>query len=99
MEKMQASKLPRQLKRTFCEPTLNALGKRVGFRRRKRELTPHRLCLGLVETMRGRRWKISLIFSALNNALCASNVQYKSLPNQLVKRQFQCLYAVYALIY
>jgi RNase P subunit RPR2 len=51
MEKKQAIKLSRQLKRTFCETTLNALGKHVGFCRRERELTPYRLCLGLVEAM------------------------------------------------
>ncbi len=51
MEKRQATKLARQMKRTFSEQELNALGKQVGFCKRERDITPYRLCLGLVEVM------------------------------------------------
>ena len=51
MEKRQATKLAKQLKRAFSEQALNGLGKRVGFCRRERDITPYRLCLGLVEVM------------------------------------------------
>ena len=45
----RVSKLVKQFKRTFSEPALNALGKAVGFCKRKRDITPYRLCLGLIE--------------------------------------------------
>lgn len=88
MEKKQASKLSRQLKRTFCETTLNALGKRVGFCRRERTLTPYRLCLGLIEAMGLSDVESIADIQRAYNALCASNVQYKPFHNQLAKRQF-----------
>ena len=88
MENKQASKLSRQLKRTFCETALNALGKRVGFCRRRRELTPYRLCLGLVEAMGVAKVESIADIQRSYNALSASNVQYKPLHNQLAKRQF-----------
>ncbi len=88
MEKRQANKLARRLKRAFSERALNALGKRVGFCRREREITPYRLCLGLVEVM-----GLSKIASIADihrsfNALCDSDVQYKPFHNQLAKKQF-----------
>ncbi len=43
------SKLATQFKRTFSEAALNALGKAVGFCKRERDITPYRLCLGLIE--------------------------------------------------
>ena len=88
MEKKQAIKLSRQLKRTFCETTLNALGKRVGFCRRERELTPYRLCLGLVEAMGVSQVVRIADIQRSYNALRAGNVQYKPLHNQLAKPQF-----------
>jgi hypothetical protein len=88
LDKKQASKLSRQLKRRFFETTLNALGKRVGFYRRERELTPYRLCLGLIEVVGLSEVENIANIRRSYNVLCVSNVQYKPLHNQLVKRWF-----------
>ncbi len=88
MEKIQATKLAKQLKRTFCEPALNALGKRVGFCKREREITPYRLCLGLVEVMGQSKIETIADIHRSFNALCDTDVQYKPFHNQLAKKQF-----------
>jgi hypothetical protein len=88
MEKKQASKLTKQLKRVFSEQALNGLGKRVGFCRRERDITPFRLCLGLVEVMGVSKIATIADIHRSFNALCDSDVQYKPFHNQLAKKQF-----------
>lgn len=88
MEKKQASKLVRQLKRVFSKQTLNELGKRIGFCKRERDITPYRLCLGLVEVMGMSKIATIADIHRSFNALCDSDVQYKPFHNQLAKKQF-----------
>jgi hypothetical protein len=88
MEKKQANKLAKQLKRVFCEQALNGLGKHVGFCQREREITPYRLCLGLIEVMGLSKIATIADIHRSFNALCDSDVQYKPFHNQLAKTQF-----------
>lgn len=88
MEKRQATKLTKQLKRAFSEQALNGLGKRVGFCRRERDITPYRLCLALVEVMGLSKIETIADIHRSFNALCETNVQYKPFHNQLAKKQF-----------
>jgi len=88
MEKKHAIKLARQLKRTFCEHELNALGKQIGFCKRERAITPYRLCLGLVEVMGHAKIETIADIQRSFNALCGIDVQYKPFHNQLAKKQF-----------
>ncbi len=50
MERIQASTMTRQFKRTFGEQRLNELGKIARFCRRERQVTPFRLALSLIES-------------------------------------------------
>lgn len=88
MEKKQASKLTKRLKRVFSEQALNGLGKRIGFCKRERDITPYRLCLGLVEVMGMSKIATIADIHRSFNALCECNVQYKPFHNQLAKKQF-----------
>ncbi len=88
MEKKQASKLAKQLKRVFSEQVLNASGKRVGFCRRERDITPYRLCVSLVEVMGLSKIQTIADIHRSFNALNDSDVQYKPFHNQLAKKQF-----------
>ncbi len=84
----QVSKLTRQFKKTFCEAGLNALGKAVGFCKRKRDITPYRLCLGLVEVFAAGKVETIADIHRAFNARCHTDVQYKPFHNQLAKAQF-----------
>ncbi len=88
MERIQASTMTRQFKRTFGEQRLNELGKIARFCRRERQVTPFRLALSLIESFAG--WTVKCIADIQRgfNALCESDVQYKPFHNQLAKRQF-----------
>ncbi len=84
----QVSKLARQFKKMFCEPGLNALGKAIGFCKRERDITPYRLCLGLVEVFAAGEVETIADIHRAYNARCRSDVQYKPFHNQLAKSQF-----------
>jgi hypothetical protein len=88
MEKRQANKLAKRLKRVFSEQGLNGLGKRVGFCKRERNITPYRLCLGLVEVMGMSKVTTIADLHRSFNALCECDVHYKPFHNQLAKQQF-----------
>ena len=84
----QVSKLARQFKKIFSEPGLNALGKAVGFCKRERDITPYRLCLGLVEVFAAGKVEAIADIHRAYNARCRTDVQYKPFHNQLAKSQF-----------
>jgi hypothetical protein len=88
MERIEASTMTRQFKRTFGEQTLNELGKMARFCRRERQVTPFRLALSLIESFAGGTVKCIADIQRGFNALCESDVQYKPFHNQLAKRQF-----------
>ena len=88
MEKKQTNKLAKRLKRAFSAQALNGLGKRVGFCKRERDITPYRLCLGLVEVMGMSKIATIADIHRSFNALCECDVQYKPFHNQLAKKQF-----------
>lgn len=88
MERIQASTMTRQFKRTFGEQRLNELGKMVRFCQRERQVTPFRLALSLIESFAGGAVKCIADLQRGFNALCESDVQYKPFHNQLAKRQF-----------
>ncbi len=88
METGQANKLAKRLKRVFSEQVLNGLGKRVGFCKRERDITPYRLCLGLVEVMGLSKIVTIADIHRSFNALSHSDVQYKPFHNQLAKKRF-----------
>ncbi len=64
------------------------MGKYVGFCKREREITPYRLCLGLVEVMGLSKIESIADIHRSFNALCRTDVQYKPFHNQLAKKQF-----------
>lgn len=88
MEQGQVSKLAKQFKRMFAEPVLNALGKAVGFCKRERDITPYRLCLGLIEVFAAGKVEAIADIHRAFNARCGTDVQYKPFHNQLAKAQF-----------
>ena len=88
MERIQASTVTRQFKRTFGEVTLNELGRVAGFCRREREITPFRLALSLIESFASDSAKCIADIQRSFNALCETTVRYKPFHNQLAKRQF-----------
>ena len=88
MERIQASTVTRQFKRSFCESTLNELGRMVRFCRREREVTPFRLALSLIESFASDSAKCIADIQRGFNALCETTVCYKPFHNQLAKRQF-----------
>jgi hypothetical protein len=88
MERIEASTVTKQFKRTFDEVSLNKLGKATRLCRREREATPYRLMLTLVEAFAsGSVDSIADIHRAFN-ALCDKQVQYKPFHNQLSKPGF-----------
>ena len=88
MEQRHSSKVVRQFKRTFSETALNALGKSLRFCVREREVTPHRLALGLIEVLATPGAATIADLQRAFNALCGTAVQYKPFHNQLAKAQF-----------
>ncbi len=88
MEQGQVSKLAKQFKRMFAAPVLNAMGKAVGFCKREREITPYRLCLGLIEVFAAGRVETIADIHRAYSARCGTDVQYKPFHNQLAKAQF-----------
>jgi hypothetical protein len=88
MERIQASTVTRQFKRTFGEATLNELGRVARFCRREREITPFRLALSLIESFATDSVKCIADIQRSFNALCETTVRYKPFHNQLAKRQF-----------
>ncbi len=81
MEQGQVSKLTKQFKKTFSEAGLNALGKAVGFCKRRRDITPYRLCLGLVEVFAAGKVETIADIHRAFNARCHTDVQYKPFHN------------------
>jgi len=88
MERIQASTVTRQFKRSFGEATLNELGRIARFCRREREVTPFRLALSLIECFASDSAKCIADIQRSFNALCDTTVRYKPFHNQLAKRQF-----------
>ncbi len=88
MEQRQVSKLAKQFKKMFAAPVLNALGKAVGFCKRERDITPYRLCLGLIEVFAAGKVETIADIHRAYNARCGTDVQYKPFHNQLAKAQF-----------
>ena len=86
MERIQASTVTRQFKRSFCERTLNELGRMVRFCRREREVTPFRLALSLIESFASDSARCIADIQRAFNALCGTTVCYKPFHNQLAKR-------------
>ena len=85
MERIEASTVTKQFKRTFDEVSLNELGKATRLCRREREATPYRLMLALVESFAtGTLDSIADIHRAFN-ALCERQMRYKPFHNQLSK--------------
>ena len=78
----------RQFKQVFSESRLNDLGKAVGFCQRRREVTPYRLVLSLLNSLSVGKVKTLADLQRGFNALCERGVQYKPFHNQLSKRQF-----------
>lgn len=88
MERIQASTVTRQFKRSFSEATLNELGRISRFCRRERDITPFRLALSLIESFASGSAKCIADIQRAFNALCETQVCYKPFHNQLAKRQF-----------
>ena len=88
MERIQASTVTRQFKRTFGEATLNELGRISRFCRRERDVTPFRLALSLIECFASGSANCIADIQRAFNALCETTVCYKPFHNQLAKRQF-----------
>jgi len=88
MEQKNVTTVARQFKRTFSEEDVNGLGKAVGFCQRERDITPHRLALGLMEVFAGARVETIADAHRAFNALCEAKVHYKPFHNQLAKPTF-----------
>lgn len=91
MERIEASTVTKQFKRTFCEARLNELGKAVRFCLRERTVTPFRLVMGLINVMSTPKVETIADVQRAFNALCEADVQYKPFHNQLSKPQFPIL--------
>lgn len=81
-------KLGRQFKQLFSKEQLNALGKKIGFCKRERSISPFRLALGLLETLGSSRVETLADLQRSFNAICQTSVCYKPFYNQLAKKQF-----------
>lgn len=88
MERIEASTVVKQFKRTFDESSLNELGKATRLCRREREVTPWRLMLSLIEAFSSTTLDSIADIKRTFNALCHTHVQYKPFHNQLVKSGF-----------
>lgn len=76
MERVNASMVSRQFKRTFDEASLNELGKATQLCRSERDATPYRLMLTLVEafavgTVESRSWAAA--FASEFDSRCSRN--------------------------
>ena len=88
MERIEASTVAEQFKRTFDESSVNELGKATRLCQREREVTPYRLMLALLGAFAaGTVESIADIHRAFN-ALCARELCYKPFHNQLAKPGF-----------
>lgn len=88
MEQHQPSTMMKQFKRVLSETELNELGKRSGFCQRKREVTPYRLSLGMLDVFANNKVITIADMQRGFNALCKKRVQYKPFHNQLAKPSF-----------
>ena len=88
MEHNNVSRISRQFKKTFSEDGLNEVGKAVRFCLRKRDVTPFRLAMGLIEVFADSKVDTIADIQRSFNALCKTNVQYKPFHNQLSKKEF-----------
>lgn len=77
-----------QLRNALDKEGMTLLGRRTGFTKRLREVTPHRLALSLVSSFGSQR--VESIADILRgfNALTGAAVQYKPFHNQLAKDEF-----------
>jgi len=91
VERIEASTVTKQFKRTFCEARLNELGKAVRFCLRERTVTPFRLVMGLINVLSTPKVETIADVQRAFNALCETDVQYKPFHNQLSKSQFPIL--------
>lgn len=88
MEQRQPNTMMKQFKRALNERELNDLGKRLGFCRREREVTPYRLSLGMLDVFANNEISTIADMQRGFNALCEKRVQYKPFHNQLAKPSF-----------
>lgn len=88
MEQVKPNTIMKQFKRIFSEIELNDLGKRLGFCKREREVTPYRLVLGMLDVFSNYQVNTIADIHCGFNALCEKRVQYKPFHNQLVKPTF-----------
>src|SRR4030067_1554972 len=88
MEQANPNTMMRQFKRALTETELNDLGKRTGFCQRKREVTPYRLTLGMLNVFSNNEVRTIADMQRGFNALCEKQVQYKPFHNQLAKPSF-----------
>lgn len=88
---MNTSKLitvAKQIQNSLDREALTELGRAVGFTRRLREVTPHRVAVATIATFASQ--KVESIADILRafNALAGTSVQYKPFHNQLRKDEF-----------
>lgn len=88
MGQININKLGQQFKQLFSKEQLNLLGKKTGFCKRERDISPFRLALGLLETLASAKVETLADLQRSFNAICQTNVCYKPFYNQLAKAQF-----------
>jgi hypothetical protein len=88
VERIQASTVVRQFKRTFEEQSVNRLGKATRLCRRERVATPFRLMLALIESFACAGLDSIADIHRTFNALCDTHMRYKPFHNQLAKPGF-----------
>ena len=88
MERFEISTVTKQFLRSFCEASLNELGKAARLCQREREATPYRLMLALLESFSSATLDSIADIHRSFNALCERQMRYKPFHNQLAKPGF-----------
>ncbi len=88
MKQHEASKLLRGFKQAFSDQTITAIGRRTGFLKRARKMTPMKMMMSLMSCFAGGQSTTLADVQRSYNALSAKPMAYKPFHNQLSKAAF-----------
>ena len=87
MKQHEASKLLRGFKQAFSEQTITAIGRRTGFLKRERKMTPMKMMMSLLSCFVGGQSTTLADVQRSYNALSPESMAYKPFHNQLSKAE------------
>ena len=88
MKQHEASKLLRGFPQAFSDQTITAIGRRTGFLKRARKMTPMKMMMSLMSCFAGGQSTTLADVQRSYNALSAKPMAYKPFHNQLSKAAF-----------